>query len=98
MKDDRLEELQEQLKNLDESNPNFDDLKEMLEDDIRRLTEGGMAKGGVVPTMKMTRQKFNMGGSVRMRARDNRADMEAGGMVSRGSRMSTQGIKFRGVK
>ena len=54
MKDDRLEELQEQLKNLDESNPNFDDLKEMLEDDIRRLTEGGMAKGGVVPTMKMT--------------------------------------------
>ena len=57
-----------------------------------------MAKGGVVPTMKMTRQKFNMGGSVRMRARDNRADMEAGGMVSRGSRMSNQGIKFRGVK
>ena len=98
MKDDRLEELQEQLKNLDESNPNFDDLKEMLEDDIRRLTEGGMAKGGVVPTMKMTRQKFNMGGSVRMRARDKRADMEAGGMVSRGSRMSNQGIKFRGVK
>ena len=43
-------------------------------------------------------QKFNMGGSVRMRARDNRADMEAGGMVSRGSRMSNQGIKFRGVK
>ena len=39
-----------------------------------------------------------MGGSVRMRARDNRADMEAGGMVSRGSRMSNQGIKFRGVK
>ena len=46
MKDDRLEELQEQLKNLDESNPNFDDLKEMLEDDIRRLTEGGMAELG----------------------------------------------------
>ena len=98
MSDDRLKELQEQLKNLDETNPNFDDLKEMLEDDIRRLTDGGMAKGGVVPTAKMTRQKFNMGGSVRMRARDNRADLEAGGMVSRGGRMSNQGIKFRGVK
>ena len=69
MEDERLKELREQLKNLDESNPNFDDLKEMLEDDIRRLTDGGMAKGGVVPTMKMSRQKFNIGGSVRMRAR-----------------------------
>ena len=98
MNDDRLKELQEQLKNLDETNPNFDDLKEMLEDDIRRLTDGGMAKGGVVPTAKMAKQKFMMGGSVRMRARDNRADMEAGGMVSRGSRMSNQGIKFKGVK
>ena len=95
---DRLKELQEQLKDLDPDNPNFDDLKELLEDDIRRLTESGVSKGGVVPTAKMTRQKFNMGGSVRMRARDNRADMEAGGMVSRGSRMSNQGIKFRGVK
>ena len=95
---DRLKELQEQLRELDPDNPNYDDLKDMLEDDIRRMQEGGMAKGGVVPTSKMTRQKFSMGGSVRMRARDNRADMEAGGMVSRGSRMSNQGIKFRGVK
>jgi hypothetical protein len=95
---DRLKELQEQLKDLDPDNPNFDDLKELLEDDIRRMTENGMAKGGVVPTSKMTRQKFSMGGSVRMRARDNRADMEAGGMVSRGGRMSRQGIKFKGVK
>ena len=95
---DRLKELQEQLKDLDPDNPNFDDLKELLEDDIRRLTESGVSKGGVVPTAKMTRQKFNMGGSVRMRARDNRADMEAGGMVSRGGRMSRQGIKFKGVK
>tara|TARA_R100001440_G_scaffold10266_4_gene18777 strand:+ start:4909 stop:5205 length:297 start_codon:yes stop_codon:yes gene_type:complete len=98
MSDDRLKELQEQLKNLDESNPNFDDLKEMLEDDIRRLTDSGMAKGGVVPTMKMTRRKFNMGGSVTMRARDNRADRESRGMVSRGGGAATQGIKFRGVK
>ena len=95
---DRLKELQEQLKDLDPDNPNFDDLKELLEDDIRRLTESGVSKGGVVPTAKMTRQKFNMGGSVRMRARDNRADREAGGMVSRGGRMSRQGIKFKGVK
>jgi len=95
---DRLKELQEQLKDLDPDNPNFDDLKELLEDDIRRMTENNMAKGGVVPTAKMTKQKFNMGGSVRMRARDNRADMEAGGMVSRGGRMSNQGIKFKGVK
>ena len=95
---DRLKELQEQLRELDPDNPNYDDLKDMLEDDIRRMTEGGMAKGGVVPTAKMTKQKFNMGGSVRMRARDNRADMEAGGMVSRGDRMSRQGIKFKGVK
>jgi len=95
---DRLKELQEQLKELDPDNPNYDDLKDMLEDDIRRMTEGGMAKGGVVPTAKMTKQKFNIGGSVRMRARDNRADMEAGGMVSRGGRMSRQGIKFKGVK
>ena len=95
---DRLKELQEQLRELDPDNPNYDDLKDMLEDDIRRMTEGGMAKGGVVPTAKMTKQKFNMGGSVRMRARDNRADMEAGGMVSRGGRMSRQGIKFKGVK
>ena len=95
---DRLKELQEQLKDLDPDNPNFDDLKELLEDDIRRLTESGVSKGGVVPTAKMTKQKFNIGGSVRMRARDNRADMEAGGMVSRGGRMSRQGIKFKGVK
>ena len=95
---DRLKELQEQLRELDPDNPNYDDLKDMLEDDIRRMTEGGMAKGGVVPTAKMTKQKFNMGGSVRMRARDNRADMEATGMVSRGGGAATQGIKFKGVK
>ena len=94
----RLKEAQEQLRELDPDNPNYEDLKELLEDDIRRLTESGVSKGGVVPTAKMTRQKFNMGGSVRMRARDNRADMEAGGMVSRGGRMSRQGIKFKGVK
>ena len=98
MSDDRLQELQEKLKDLDPSNPNADDIRELLEDDIRRIKEGSMAKGGVVPTAKMTKQKFMMGGSVRMRARDNRADMEAGGMVSRGSRMARQGIKFKGVK
>jgi len=48
--------------------------------------------------MKMTRRKFNMGGSVTMRARDNRADRESRGMVSRGGGAATQGIKFRGVK
>ena len=42
---DRLKELQEQLRELDPDNPNYDDLKDMLEDDIRRMTEGGMAKG-----------------------------------------------------
>ena len=31
MSDERLKELQEQLKNLDETSPIFDDLKEMLE-------------------------------------------------------------------
>jgi len=98
MSDDRLQELQEKLKDLDPTNPNADDIRELLEDDIRRIKEGSMAKGGVVPTAKMAKQKFMMGGSVRMRARDNRADMEAGGMVSRGSRMARQGIKFKGVK
>ena len=45
-------------------------------------------------------RKFARGGALmgQMRARDNRADMEAGGMVSRGGRMSRQGIKFKGVK
>ena len=33
-----------------------------------------------------------------MRARDNRADRETKGMVSRGGGAATQGIKFRGVK
>ena len=45
-------------------------------------------------------RKYARGGALmgQMRARDNRADMEAGGMVSRGGRMSRQGIKFKGVK
>jgi hypothetical protein len=53
----------------------------------------------VRPTNKQVR-KFANGGALmgQMRARDNRADMEAGGMVSRGGRMSRQGIKFKGVK
>jgi hypothetical protein len=53
----------------------------------------------VRPTNNQVR-KFARGGALmgQMRARDNRADMEAGGMVSRGGRMSRQGIKFKGVK
>ena len=61
---------------------------------------GGMAGSNMVrPTNNQVR-KFARGGSLmgQMRARDNRADMEAGGMVSRGGRMSRQGIKFKGVK
>jgi len=61
---------------------------------------GGMAgTNRVRPTNKQVR-KFAGGGALmgQMKARDNRADMEAGGMVSRGARMARQGIKFRGVK
>ena len=61
---------------------------------------GGMAGSNMVrPTNNQVR-KFARGGALmgQMRARDNRADMEAGGMGSRGGRMSRQGIKFKGVK
>jgi hypothetical protein len=76
----------------------------LTEDEIDMLKDmkmmGGMAGNNMVrPTNKQVR-KFANGGALmgQMRARDNRADMEAGGMVSRGGRMSRQGIKFKGVK
>ena len=76
----------------------------LTDDEIDMLNKAGKdlkAGGGMAvrPTNNQVR-KFAGGGALmgQMRARDNRADMEAGGMVSRGGRMSKQGIKFRGVK
>ena len=76
----------------------------LTDDEIDMLKDmkmmGGMAGNNMVrPTTNQVR-KFANGGALmgQMRARDNRADMEAGGMVSRGARMARQGIKFKGVK
>ena len=76
----------------------------LTDDEIDMLNSAGKdlkAGGGMAvrPTNKQVK-KFAGGGALmgQMRARDNRADMEAGGMVSRGSRMARQGIKFKGVK
>ena len=76
----------------------------LTDDEIDMLNKAGKdlkAGGGMAvrPTNNQVR-KFARGGALmgQMRARDNRADMEAGGMVSRGGRMSRQGIKFIGVK
>jgi len=74
-----------------------DDEADMLKD-MKMM--GGMAGSNMVrPTTRQVR-RFANGGALmgQMKARDNRADMEAGGMVSRGNRMARQGIKFRGVK
>ncbi len=95
---EKYEELKELLEQEDfQTGVLGDDEKDMLKD-MKMM--GGMAGSRMVrPTNKQVR-KFAGGGALmgQMKARDNRADMEAGGMVSRGGRMSKQGIKFRGVK
>ena len=110
----RKKQLESLLEGLDPGSEKYEELKELLdaemfqgnlsEDEIEFIEQAGkklMADGGMAvrPTNKQVR-KFAGGGALmgQMKARDNRADMEAGGMVSRGSRMSNQGIKFRGVK
>ena len=110
----RKKQLESLLEGLDPGSEKYEELKELLdaemfqgnlnEDEIEFIEQAGkklMADGGMAvrPTNKQVR-KFAGGGALmgQMKARDNRADMEAGGMVSRGGRMSNQGIKFRGVK
>ena len=110
----RKKQLESLLEGLDPGSEKYEELKELLdaemfqgnlsEDEIEFIEQAGkklMADGGMAvrPTNKQVR-KFAGGGALmgQMKARDNRADMEAGGMVSRGGRMSKQGIKFRGVK
>ena len=73
-----------------------DDEADMLKD---MQMMGGMAGSNMVrPTTRQVR-KFANGGALmgQMKARDNRADMEAGGMVSRGGRMSRQGVNLEGL-
>ena len=95
---EKYEELKELLDaEMFQSGNLTDDEIDFIEQSGKKLmADGGMA---VRPTNKQVR-KFANGGALmgQMKARDNRADMEAGGMVSRGGRMSRQGIKFRGVK
>ena len=110
----RKKQLESLLEGLDPGSEKYEELKELLdaemfqgnlsEDEVEFIEQAGkklMADGGMAvrPTNKQVR-KFAGGGALmgQMKARDNRADMEAGGMVSRGGRMSKQGIKFRGVK
>ena len=110
----RAKQLRSLLEGLDPGSEKYEELKELIdaemfpgnlsEDEVEFIEQAGkklMADGGVAvrPTNKQVR-KFAGGGALmgQMRARDNRADMEAGGMISRGGRMSRQGIKFRGVK
>jgi hypothetical protein len=95
---EKYEELKELIdaENFQSGNLNQEEI-DMLKD-MKMM--GGMAGSNMVrPTNNQVR-KFARGGALmgQMRARDNRADMEAGGMMSRGGRMSKQGIKFRGVK
>jgi hypothetical protein len=95
---EKYEELKELIdaENFQSGNLNQEEI-DMLKD-MKMM--GGMAGSNMVrPTNNQVR-KFARGGALmgQMRARDNRADMEAGGMVSRGGRMSRQGIKFKGVK
>jgi|TARA_R100001480_G_scaffold61787_1_gene74199 hypothetical protein len=95
---EKYEELKELLEQEDfQAGTLSEDESDMLKD-MKMM--GGMAgTNRVRPTTQQVR-KFAGGGALmgQMKARDNRADMEAGGMVSRGGRMSRQGIKFRGVK
>jgi|TARA_X000001382_G_C3112337_1_gene160361 hypothetical protein len=110
----RIKQLNSLLEGLDPGSEKYEELKELLdaekfqgnlnEDEADMLKDmkmmGGMAGNNMVrPTTNQVR-KFANGGALmgQMRARDNRADMEAGGMVSRGARMARQGIKFKGVK
>ena len=110
----RQKQLDSLLEGLDPGSEKYEELKALLdaekfqgnlnEDEAEMLKDmkrmGGMAGSNMVrPTNKQVR-KFAGGGALmgQMKARDNRADMEAGGMISRGGRMSRQGIKFRGVK
>ena len=95
---EKYEELKELIdaENFQSGNLNQEEI-DMLKD-MKMM--GGMAGSNMVrPTNNQVR-KFARGGALmgQMRARDNRADMEAGGMISRGGRMSRQGIKFKGVK
>jgi|TARA_A100000172_G_scaffold10913_2_gene5840 hypothetical protein len=95
---EKYEELKALLdaENFQAGNLTDDEIDFIEQSGKKLMADGGMA---VRPTNKQVR-KFANGGALmgQMRARDNRADMEAGGMVSRGGRMSRQGVKFRGVK
>jgi hypothetical protein len=110
----RKKQLESLLEGLDPGSEKYEELKELIdaekfqgnlnEDEVDMLKDmkmmGGMAgTNRVRPTTQQVR-KFAGGGALmgQMKARDNRADMEAGGMVSRGGGAATQGIKFRGVK
>ena len=110
----RKKQLESLLEGLDPGSEKYEELKELIdaemfpgnldEEEVEFIEQAGkklMADGGMAvrPTNKQVR-KFAGGGALmgQMKARDNRADMEAGGMISRGGRMSRQGIKFRGVK
>ena len=110
----RKKQLESLLEGLDPGSAKYEELKELLdaemfqgnlnEDEVDMLKDmkmmGGMAgTNRVRPTTQQVR-KFAGGGALmgQMKARDNRADREARGMVSRGGGAATQGIKFRGVK
>jgi|TARA_R100000479_G_C6227292_1_gene143886 hypothetical protein len=110
----RKKQLESLLEGLDPGSEKYEELKELLdaemfqgnlnEDEVDMLKDmkmmGGMAgTNRVRPTTQQVR-KFAGGGALmgQMKARDNRADREARGMVSRGGGAATQGIKFRGVK
>jgi len=95
---EKYEELKELLEQEDfQAGTLSEDESDMLKD-MKMM--GGMAGTNRVRPTTQQVKKFDGGGALmgQMRARDNRADMEAGGMVSRGSRMARQGIKFKGVK
>tara|TARA_R110002072_G_scaffold139191_2_gene282605 strand:+ start:72 stop:389 length:318 start_codon:yes stop_codon:yes gene_type:complete len=92
--DQRMEELEQMLKDMDPSNPNYQDIKEQIEAE-KFQTQNGYNMGGYVsPTNKMATQKFMGGGMVYNKP----MKMNKGGEVSRGGRKSMQGLKFRGVK
>ena len=107
----RKKQLESLLEGLDPGSEKYEELKELIdaekfqgnlsdeESDMLKDMKmmGGMAgTNRVRPTNQQVR-KFAGGGALmgQMKARDNRAHMEAGGMISRGGRMSKQGIKFR---